>query len=274
MILSCLLAASFSALAVEGEYSPAFSKDGQFISYHVNNQQATWDVMIQNLQTGEKLQVTKSKAMDVDTTWSPDGNEIAFTSNRSGQWDLYIYNLKSKQTRLLDTNETRDIKPIWSPDGKSLAFTSNREDQLQQLYLYDFETNKTKRLSFTDKSIGHPSWSQDGKKIIFEQWFEKKSAIYSLTLKTKKVEKLYQAKGNVYAGRLINDQLVVADNSSGNWDLVKVDLTTGKDEFLIKTPLDEDKTGVDYQRKLVAVAQDDERRVTQIKIYSFEQLGL
>jgi hypothetical protein len=66
---------------------------------------------------------------DTGPAASPDGRQVAFTSNRGGNWDIYVIDSLAppgtEPTRL--TNHTaRDGLPAWSPNGKWLAFASDR----------------------------------------------------------------------------------------------------------------------------------------------------
>jgi dipeptidyl aminopeptidase/acylaminoacyl peptidase len=72
--------------------------------------------------------------------WSPDGSQLAFTSNRGDHSFIAIYDLRANRLRFLSPSTDRDIAPRWSPDGKRLAFIrlfnitdtfSNDRDRLQ-----------------------------------------------------------------------------------------------------------------------------------------------
>ena len=57
--------------------------------------------------------------------WSPDGSQLAFTSNRDGNPELYIADADGTNVRRLTTHPGIDTTPTWSPQGHQIAFTSD-----------------------------------------------------------------------------------------------------------------------------------------------------
>ena len=103
---------------------------------------------------------------DLNPTWSPDGNKIAFDSNRDGDTEIYIINADGNELTRITNNAAEDTYPAWSPDGTKIAFTSNRDGNYE---IYVMNTDGTSQTCIT-KSIAsdsEPAWSPDGKKIAF-----------------------------------------------------------------------------------------------------------
>ena len=61
-----------------------------------------------------------------NTTWSPDGNAVAFSAQVNGWTDLFVYDLQRNVLRRLTNDLYADLQPAWSPDGRSLAFVTDR----------------------------------------------------------------------------------------------------------------------------------------------------
>ena len=61
-----------------------------------------------------------------DPTWSPSGDQIAFSGLSGGISDLYVFDLETAAVRRLTSDGFADLQPAWSPDGRTLAFTTDR----------------------------------------------------------------------------------------------------------------------------------------------------
>jgi dipeptidyl aminopeptidase/acylaminoacyl peptidase len=106
-------------------------------------------------------------------SFSPDGSEIAYTSNASGQFNLWVRNVESGEARQLTQftdNAVRDL--AWSPDGAHILYTADTKgDEKHQLYLIDPAGGKAKALTerpdvqYFLASMG--AWSPDSQYIAY-----------------------------------------------------------------------------------------------------------
>src|SRR5260370_13650785 len=64
----------------------------------------------------------------VQSSWSPDGSEVAFCANRRPDPDLsvsmalWVLTLSTGQMRCLTPEEGLAQMPAWSPDGQTIAY--------------------------------------------------------------------------------------------------------------------------------------------------------
>ena len=63
-------------------------------------------------------------------TFSPDGEQVAFSWNgaRQDNRDIYVTLVGSSDVRRLTSDPSVDTKPTWSPDGRQIAFLRDRPD--------------------------------------------------------------------------------------------------------------------------------------------------
>jgi Tol biopolymer transport system component len=111
--------------------------------------------------------------------WSPDGNEIAYTSKQvdnpafSTNSDIYVLNLKTKKViNITEGMLGYDKDPLYSPDGRWIAFHSQErpgfESDRVRLMLYNREDGTMFELSKTlDQWVGDMVWANDSKSLFF-----------------------------------------------------------------------------------------------------------
>lgn len=62
-----------------------------------------------NSDGSEKKRITNNPAVDVFSSWSPDGRKIAFTSERDGNDEIYVMNANGSGRKRLTNNPARDV---------------------------------------------------------------------------------------------------------------------------------------------------------------------
>jgi TolB protein len=105
---------------------------------------------------------------DVTPAASPDGKQIAFSSNRSGFWDLYLLDLASGKTTQLTDTPDYESAPAWSPDGAFLAYETYRNDALQ-IVIGPSSDPAHNAVQLTDSGVSSysPAWAPGGRQIAF-----------------------------------------------------------------------------------------------------------
>lgn len=77
---------------------------------------------------GEATRLTYSPSYESDPIWSPDGKQIAFTSDRNGSMDIYIMPATGGAEKRLTYNSGSEFAEAFTPDGKAIYFSSAIQD--------------------------------------------------------------------------------------------------------------------------------------------------
>ena len=123
---------------------------------------------VENMQNFpiDKLYMTRSIG---GTTWSPDGQQIAFVSNISGRDNLWLVPFSSGWPTQLTISEQRQTQPTWSPDASWIAYASDYDGNEQwDIFLVSPKTGEVVNLTTTKEiSEQSPTWSPDSKQIAY-----------------------------------------------------------------------------------------------------------
>ena len=141
---------------------PSYSKGKVAFSY-------LGDIWVANEDGTNVTRLTDNAAREVYPRFSPDGSQIAFSSNRAGNYDVYVVSSTGGTPRQLTFNSADDNVVGWTPDGKKILFASNRAKGVFPAITTLFEVS-------VDGGIEQPvptdwgysaSYSPDGAKLAF-----------------------------------------------------------------------------------------------------------
>jgi dipeptidyl aminopeptidase/acylaminoacyl peptidase len=114
-----------------------------------------------------------------DYAFSPDGQEICYTSNHdknpaaSTNNDLWIVSVRGGPAKNITAdNPASDSTPLYSPDGRYIAYRAQQrpgyESDRFDLMLYDRKAGtRTQAQVGPDRSVGTFAWSPDSLKIFY-----------------------------------------------------------------------------------------------------------
>ena len=110
---------------------PALSPDGKRVAVG-GREGHSLDIWIHEVERPIKILFTTGEALDMAPTWSPTGEEIAFSSERTGKRDLYLKPAGGGEAKLLlSTPDFAQYVNGWSRDGKILLCWRRPEPQGQ-----------------------------------------------------------------------------------------------------------------------------------------------
>jgi len=101
--------------------------------------------------------------------WSPDGNEIVFTTNLTGRNNLWKVPAAGGWPIQLTQSDDRQSAATWSPDGKWIVYDQDYAGgEIYDLFAVPASGGQPINLTKTpDISETNPHWSPDGKTLAF-----------------------------------------------------------------------------------------------------------
>lgn len=130
---------------------PVWSPDSRQLAF-ISNRSMSFELYVINIDCDETRlggcttqRLTQNRAADSFPAWSPDGKQIAFSSDRSGNYEVYavaadcftpINGCEEQVTQITHRGLT-DIMPIWSTDGQQIAFLAADHTAHFDVYVVD-----------------------------------------------------------------------------------------------------------------------------------------
>jgi TolB protein len=122
-----------------------------------------------------RINLTRSRGGERAFAWSPDGRQIAFTSDREDRFDLYVMDAAGRSGSNLTRGTVPRLNalwpPFWSPDGGHIAFVSTLEAYAYKLHVMRSDGSGLRAISPNPvDGLGLPpawAWSPDGRQLAF-----------------------------------------------------------------------------------------------------------
>jgi TolB protein len=177
---------------------------------------------------------------DYTPAWSPDGSQLAFTSEVGYNYDIMVVDAQcagvaagcQREQRPLVNYRGENFSPMWSPDGRRIAFSSNFTGDTE-IYVVDvaclrqpgsciFEAENLTQHFYNDY---RPVWSPDGEKIAFTSDRELRYDVYVMDADGTNLRRLTHDRADDYAPAWSPDgtRMVFTSDRTGNEDLFIMD---------------------------------------------------
>lgn len=174
----------------EHKTAPRFSPSGAHLLFAQDyGGDEKFDLFLYDLRTRRTRNLTPDtpETINPETSWSPDGQWIAYTSDKAGRFATYIQNVETGETRRLTQHEYTDYIAEWSPDGKHVAVVANTHGQTYWIFVVPVQTSEPPRaISNAAGPVDgiQPRWSPDGQRLAFISNAQGMAGVYTYRLRS------------------------------------------------------------------------------------------
>ncbi len=173
LLLSFFFIALYSISAQECDlseksyFSPKWSPDGKWISFH-SNLTGNREIYRFDFVSSSTERLTYTADQERVPVISNDGKEVLFfrTEKDKKYSALFTMDLDTKKETPLTELKGKNLDPDWSPDMNQLVYVSISDGNWEIYTMNPDGTNK-KRLTSNDVLDYSPHWSPNGKQIAY-----------------------------------------------------------------------------------------------------------
>ncbi|MGA8428176.1 MAG: protein kinase [Candidatus Sulfotelmatobacter sp.] len=174
---------------------PVWSPDGTQIAYISAQAGKPWKIFLVSAQSGAPQELLPENVGEIDATWSPDGNQLAFgriSSLNTGSKDIQLVDMKTRQVSTFPGSKGL-FSPRWSPDGRYLSATS--VEGSHQLMLYDFRSHEWSVWVDHVNNINYPYWSSDSRYVYYDNFATENPQCHRIKVGENRPEDLFSLSG-------------------------------------------------------------------------------
>ena len=115
-----------TGLVAETISNIVLSPDGRLLAFVSMPEYGTREVWVYDLSRGSKTLLSRTvDTLSTNLPWSPDGEQVAFSTRRAGNWDILARQADgSGEERVILKTEQNERGSDWSRDGKYLLYNT------------------------------------------------------------------------------------------------------------------------------------------------------
>ncbi len=233
-------------------------RPGPFLSRiaFISDRSGSSEVWVMDWDGSNPAQLTKHGSIALAPGWSPDGEQLVFTSYLRGAPALFVLTPQEGYLKLLWDEGGVNSSASISPDGTTLAFASSRDGNVD-IYTMPMDGGTPSRLTTARGIDTQPAWAPNGRQIAFTSARSGTPQIYLMDRDGSNVRRL-TFEGSFHdepAWSYDGTRVVCTTKVGATFQLATVDIVTG-DRTVIAGPGNNESPTFSPDGTMLAFASD------------------
>ncbi len=218
----------------------------------VSTRDGNKEIYLMDFDGSNQRRVTSHGTISLNPDWSPDAEQLVYTSFSRNSSDLYVINRRGGGRQRLSTGLGLNTATKFSPDGRDIAFVGSVRGN-PDIYLMRADGSNIRRLTSATSIESTPAWSPTGRQIAFTSGRTGTPQIYVMDAEGTNVRRLsFDGNWNDDAAFSPNgDEIAYTSRVDGRFQIRVSNLTTGATRVLAGIGSNEQPTWSPDGRSLV-----------------------
>jgi TolB protein len=175
--------------------APSFSPDGRQLALTLGGPDGNLDIHVMDLSTRRTTRLTTNRAIDTEGSWTPDGDQIYFTSDRGGGPQIYRMPARGGTPERVTFEGSYNARPRLSPDGTKLAMV-HQDRGAYRIAVMDLDDERVLVLS-TGQQDESPSFAPNSDTLIYATRQQRNGVLETVTADGLVRQRLASGEGDV-----------------------------------------------------------------------------
>jgi TolB protein len=147
----------------------------------MSNRDGNLEIYVVNRDGSNARRLTNHPSNDTTPTWSPAGNQIAFTSDRSGTPQIYVVEADGLGSpRRITTSESWADRATWAPAPFNEIAYAGRTGPGYDIRIYEMASGQTRQITNGEGSNESPAYAPNGRHLAFTSTRSGKKQIFTI----------------------------------------------------------------------------------------------
>jgi len=210
-------------------------RPGPFLSRmaFISDRTGNSELWVMDWNGANAKQLTKHGSIALAPAWSPNGDQLVFTSYLRGAPALFLLTPQEGYLKLLWNKGGVNSSASFSPDGSQIAFASSTDGNVD-IFVMAIEGGEPTRLTTSRGIDTQPAWAPNGRQIAFTSTRSGSPQIYLMDVDGTNVRRLS------FSGEFHDEsswsydgiRLVCTTRVDGRFQLTTINTVTGDESIL------------------------------------------